>query len=417
MKKWSLLFTLLLCVSFHTDAEAHSGRTDGNGGHNCSEKSVAKGLCTGYHYHNGGGGSAPATSPAPAAVPKEKKPVYNPEVHYDKGYAAGAAKGQAIGYEKGDEDMEPADSNVDYNKGWTAGFKVGYAEGLKKIKAKEQEEKDKEEAAAQGTKDGRTAFNNGKEKEEYAFGTQVSEVYKAAYKKTFVIAWEEAEDETACFEEGYQQGLGYDELTVSETCEKDSLRLEFEKGHEKGVKERDEKEIEKLTKKGQQLGFEAAELVMPLEVNKTIYKKAFEEGYDLGMEIRKEEVMSEGYGAAFQQMNFVNEVYTDNDILGAWYEEGYESNNIAEEIKVNAQALGEESEEYVIAEEYKVNEDSVNLYDSLFAKGQEIKEQREKEKRNLMLSVFALGAPAAGGFYYWRKRKNGKIKPKISLEK
>ena len=30
---------------------SHSGRTDSNGGHNCSAKSQQKGLCSGYHYH------------------------------------------------------------------------------------------------------------------------------------------------------------------------------------------------------------------------------------------------------------------------------------------------------------------------------------------------------------------------------
>ena len=29
----------------------HSGGTDSNGGHNCSDKSKRKGLCSGYHYH------------------------------------------------------------------------------------------------------------------------------------------------------------------------------------------------------------------------------------------------------------------------------------------------------------------------------------------------------------------------------
>jgi len=43
---------LLLAVS--SSALAHSGRLDSNGGHNCSDKSIQKGLCTGYHYHNGG---------------------------------------------------------------------------------------------------------------------------------------------------------------------------------------------------------------------------------------------------------------------------------------------------------------------------------------------------------------------------
>jgi len=29
----------------------HSGGTDSNGGHNCSDASIRKGLCSGYHYH------------------------------------------------------------------------------------------------------------------------------------------------------------------------------------------------------------------------------------------------------------------------------------------------------------------------------------------------------------------------------
>ena len=48
------LATLILAsIAFSVTAEAHSGRTDSNGGHNCSQKSKEKGLCTGYHYHNG----------------------------------------------------------------------------------------------------------------------------------------------------------------------------------------------------------------------------------------------------------------------------------------------------------------------------------------------------------------------------
>lgn len=37
----------------HVDplVNGHSGGLDKNGGHNCSEKSKKKGLCTGYHYH------------------------------------------------------------------------------------------------------------------------------------------------------------------------------------------------------------------------------------------------------------------------------------------------------------------------------------------------------------------------------
>lgn len=53
MKNSILLLSIFLLTISH--ASAHSGRTDKNGGHNCSEASKKKGLCTGYHYHNGGG--------------------------------------------------------------------------------------------------------------------------------------------------------------------------------------------------------------------------------------------------------------------------------------------------------------------------------------------------------------------------
>jgi thiamine phosphate synthase YjbQ (UPF0047 family) len=46
------VISTLLMIS---QANAHSGRLDKKGGHNCSQKSKEKGLCTGYHYHSGGG--------------------------------------------------------------------------------------------------------------------------------------------------------------------------------------------------------------------------------------------------------------------------------------------------------------------------------------------------------------------------
>jgi hypothetical protein len=49
-KRLLISLVLTLCC---TNAFAHSGRTDSNGGHNCSQTSIDKGLCSGYHYHNG----------------------------------------------------------------------------------------------------------------------------------------------------------------------------------------------------------------------------------------------------------------------------------------------------------------------------------------------------------------------------
>ncbi|MFS0727025.1 copper amine oxidase N-terminal domain-containing protein [Paenibacillus sp. 1P07SE] len=58
----TILLVLVFVLMFSASAAAHSGRTDSRGGHNCSEKSKAKGLCTGYHYHNGGAGDSSSKS-------------------------------------------------------------------------------------------------------------------------------------------------------------------------------------------------------------------------------------------------------------------------------------------------------------------------------------------------------------------
>ena len=53
-KPIQLFIVMLLSLAlFVPTTAAHSGRTDANGGHKCSEKSINKGLCTGYHYHSG----------------------------------------------------------------------------------------------------------------------------------------------------------------------------------------------------------------------------------------------------------------------------------------------------------------------------------------------------------------------------
>lgn len=44
------LFLLSLFVSFFSFS--HNARLDKDGGHNCSAKSISKGLCEGYHFHN-----------------------------------------------------------------------------------------------------------------------------------------------------------------------------------------------------------------------------------------------------------------------------------------------------------------------------------------------------------------------------
>lgn len=49
MKKITIAFAIALLSP--TIAFSHSGGLDKNGGHECSDKSKEKGLCSGYHYH------------------------------------------------------------------------------------------------------------------------------------------------------------------------------------------------------------------------------------------------------------------------------------------------------------------------------------------------------------------------------
>ncbi|MFM9329052.1 YHYH domain-containing protein [Paenibacillus mesotrionivorans] len=71
-----VIMLLLSLISPPAITSAHSGRTDSSGGHNCSSASKAKGLCSGYHYHNGGssssGSSSSSSSTSGASSPVSK---------------------------------------------------------------------------------------------------------------------------------------------------------------------------------------------------------------------------------------------------------------------------------------------------------------------------------------------------------
>ncbi|WP_157276644.1 YHYH domain-containing protein [Paenibacillus sp. Soil766] len=90
MKAKVLFISIALIFTFATTAFAHSGRTDSSGGHNCSASSVAKGLCSGYHYHNGGSSSGSSSSGGSSnsggstyTSPSTKNPVVEPKKEVD----------------------------------------------------------------------------------------------------------------------------------------------------------------------------------------------------------------------------------------------------------------------------------------------------------------------------------------------
>lgn len=102
MKKLVLFITMLtLFMATSLTANAHPGRLDSNGGHNCSKKSQDKGLCSGYHYHNKGNEVEASTNinkkkPTPQSKPEpvlttvdvyinNVKQNYNPSAYIKNG--------------------------------------------------------------------------------------------------------------------------------------------------------------------------------------------------------------------------------------------------------------------------------------------------------------------------------------------
>ncbi len=57
------LLAFILMFTFSTQVYSHSGGLDKQGGHNCSDESKRKNLCSGYHYHRAATSSKNAKAP------------------------------------------------------------------------------------------------------------------------------------------------------------------------------------------------------------------------------------------------------------------------------------------------------------------------------------------------------------------
>ncbi|MFF2446497.1 YHYH domain-containing protein, partial [Neobacillus sp. NPDC058068] len=142
MREKVIFLFIMFTLALGSSVDAHSGRTDSNGGHNCSEKSKAKGLCTGYHYHNGGsssggsstkvGSSGGTTQTVPAAKPAGPSQEQIAQQEKVKGEKDGYAAGTTAGY-KGSNENSSAIGTEAYTSGYLAGYQKGLEEGRQKL--------------------------------------------------------------------------------------------------------------------------------------------------------------------------------------------------------------------------------------------------------------------------------------------
>jgi hypothetical protein len=358
MKRFILCNALVTaCLSFAvtTSVEAHSGRTDSSGGHNCSEKSVAKGLCTGYHYHNGGGSSSNGSSsggssgrmrssaPSPAK-PAGPTPEQIAAKEKAQGEADGYATGYAVGYQAATKNTVATTGSDAYRSGYAVGYERGYTEGYEKISAEK----------------------------EVAHTT------------------------------GYATGKNQDNLDIP-SLYKGNIILEaaFSEGFNKGVSERDTEKKKEYMELGFNDGKNDQEGNQPSDI-KPIYITAYQEGYEKGQKELKEIYVKQGYNAAFTMLLYKEPTLSKSKYVD-WYKEGFDS--AAKEVKAIQKAgydLGVNGKTYNISEKYIKGE---VIFKEYYQRGKADYRKNMQESTETMgsLGLIGVGGWLTRRFYVARK--------------
>ncbi|WP_088032004.1 YHYH domain-containing protein [Evansella clarkii] len=409
MKRGFFISSLvIIMLSFSSyDTLAHPGRTDANGGHTCRTNCERWGLEYGeYHKHNNGNSSSSGSSSTSAnsgsssntgTTNSQPKPSYS-QADVDEGKAAGESQGFEDGYNRNEKAANTSTGNEGYQKGYATGYEAGYQKGLQKIK-----EEDITDGTAIGEKDGKAAFKN-EEESKASFDESKSEDWNAAYKDAFLTAYAHAEHVDSSRSAGYELGYSLKDLVVPDKYKHDDeLRKAFEQMYRAGYKKRTKEENEDHFDRGKEVGYALGSLETS-EVD-TKFQESYIEGYEEGKSERKEEIISDGFQSAFIHMDFKQSTdYEDKEAI-QWYKEGYESNEIAKQIKETAFENGRNNSKYFIPEEIKVNEQSIKLYDKLFEEGQTVRSAENKKKLLVAAGVsVGIGGTATGAYLIRRKK-------------
>lgn len=401
------LFFLLLIGLFAATASAHSGRTDSSGGHNCSQASINKGLCSGYHNHNGGS-SEPAASSEPASTPD---PQPEPQ-SYDKDCTDFSSYDEVVAYwnSKGysrTNDPEKLDgwgNKVDDGIPCEApsGYDTSSINGSDAQAAKVTAEAD----TAKGEKDGYIAgveagYQGGSSTPSVDGSDAYVEGHNAEYEKGYKIGANKlASEKTEAENSGYDLGRKQNELTVPTTYQKNEfLKASFENGFEKGAKERKAMEIERLTNLGYQDG--KKDVSNPPKALPESHMNAYQKGYEKAQGELKETYMKQGYVAAFTMLQY-KEPDIKNEKFMEWHKEGFQTNKEIQKIADEAYESGNNGEEYVLPGKYEKAE---VIYLHHYERGYKQYEQDMEDAKDGMTAtgIFLAGGWIVRRFYVARK--------------
>lgn len=391
MYKKIAVLTLLFTFVFGTISFAHSGRTDSSGGHNCSEKSKAKGLCTGYHNHNGGGGSSSTGSaPAPAATRNDKDcsdfATYDEVVAYwnSKGYSATYDPENLDGWGNGRvDDGIPCEAPGGYDK-----TKINNSPEQKQYENDQQDSKAGEQKGqSQGLKDGYAGAANN------SSAANGSEAFNSGYTSGYNKGYEEGKkkldaEKAKAIEAGYNLGGKQDKVAIPQQYAGHSiLKTSFEEGFNKAVNERREAKKKELYNLG--LGDGKKDVQNTPKNIDEMYIAAYQEGYEKGQLELKEMYVQQGYEAAFTMLEYKKPAL-DNDKFIDWYKEGFNSNNEVGEIREEALAQGQQGADLSIPDEYSKGETIYKFYHEQGLKKYEAEQQENRQTTAGGLGIAAL---------------------------
>lgn len=400
MKRISGLLVFLFLVNYSLNVvHAHPGRTDSSGGHTCRTNCEKWGLKYGeYHFHNGEGTSGSSSN----NVSSKNKPAYT-QKDVDLGRSEGKEKGYVDGYNRNEQNSQvDKGSNEGYKIGYNDGYTAGYVQGLKKKK-----DEDSEAGREAGNMEGKEAAENGGENETTNNDGQSVE-WNVAYKDAFNNAFKAEKLKIESKEKGYENGYSLKELNYPKNISSDEglkeiYKSQYEAGKNERIKEEEEKNYELGFDKGYNLSNDSIK-----EMDER-FIGVYNNGVKEGEQKREVEMIEEGYIGAFTYIEYEEPTHLEKDQLIEWYKQGFDSNTIAAEIKETAYKNGYESSNYYIPNEFKVNDQSIALYNQLFEDGQEDKENETIKSFVTMGSVgVGLVGLSAGGFYL-NKRKKKKI--------
>ncbi|WP_144699613.1 hypothetical protein [Fictibacillus phosphorivorans] len=398
MGKYLIFLMALVILVLPHQGYAHSGRTDGSGGHNCSAKSQAKGLCTGYHYHNGGGssgGSTPAPTPAPKPAPATRSDKDCSDFsNYDEVVAYWNAKGYSA---TNDPERLDGFGNV-VDDGIPCEVPNGYDTAKINGSPKQIEQQDSAKGEKAGYQKGLADGTKGAEENDSSTGSAAFQSgYSTGYSKGYAEGMQKFEEQKVAVErEGYEVGKKHEKLVLPAKYQNNALlKQEYENGFNRALKEKEEAQIVSFQEKGFEDGTKDTKNT-PKNVSQTLIN-AYLSGYEKGQNELREKYLKMGYNAAFTMITYKKPALKKEKYI-SWYKEGFKSNNEIGKIAEVAYEMGNNEEKYEVPQKYMKAE---TVYEYHYGLGKQA--AQEADEANTM--IFGLGVAAWLGRRFYVARK------------